>query len=368
MINKKLRSVDLVKVSAWLRIGKSLQGECEWGRAPFTMRNKLACLLLIFTCFSLSANETTVPISADLSKSLDKGLKFLASSQQDDGSWNGSHGRNVGETSLCLMAFMSMGNLPGEGEYGHVVGKGVNWVVKNAKPNGLIQYSNQEKQAAVMYGHALATLMLSEAWGQSRNPKIGKVLRNAVKLILEVQGKKGGWGYKSVPEDGDTSVMVMQIIALKSAQDAGIYVPEKTIKKALSLIKTRFNEGQKMYGYSSTKISKNHYGSSAAGTCIMFICGEKDKKYTEDAVSSLLKIMRNDPKKQKVGHIPYFLYYASVASYNQGGDAYREWAKLLEKYLIREQRSKGEWGSYYQTAFCILGASLPYQYIPVYQK
>ncbi|MDD7986035.1 terpene cyclase/mutase family protein [Lentisphaera marina] len=334
------------------------------------MKNKLVCFLLLFSCFSLSltARETTVPISAELSKSLNKGLKFLAASQQDDGSWNGNHGRNVGETSLCLMAFMSMGNLPGEGEYGHVIGKGVNWVVDQAKPNGLIQYSNQEKQAAVMYGHALATLMLSEAWGQSRNEKIGKVLRNAVKLILEVQGKKGGWGYKSVPEDGDTSVMVMQIIALKSAQDAGIYVPQKTIQKALSLIKTRFNETQKMYGYSSTKISKNNYGSSAAGTCIMFICGENEKKYTSDTVGALLKIMKNDPKKQKVGHIPYFLYYASVASYFEGGNSYREWAKMLEKYLIREQKSKGEWGSYYQTAFCILGASLPYQYIPVYQK
>ena len=65
--------------------------------------------------------------------------------------------------------------------------------------------------------------------------------------------------------------MVMQIIALKSAHW------QKTIQKALSLIKTRFNESQKMYGYSSTKISKSNYGSSAAGTCIMFICGEKEK-------------------------------------------------------------------------------------------
>jgi squalene cyclase len=206
--------------------------ECKKGRFHLIIRNMLACLLILFTCLTLSARETTVPISAELSNSLNKGLKFLAASQQDDGSWSGNYGRNVGETSLCLMAFISMGNLPGEGEYGHVVGKGVNWVVDQAKPNGLIQYSNQEKQAAVMYGHALATLMLSEAWGQSRNNKIGKVLRNAVKLILEVQGKKGGWGYKSVPEDGDTSVMVMQIIALKSAQDAGIYVPQKTIQKS----------------------------------------------------------------------------------------------------------------------------------------
>jgi len=325
-------------------------------------------LILVFVSSLCFSQETIVPISPALTKSLHKGLNQLASEQREDGSWQGSYGRNVGETSLCLMAFMAMGNLPGEGEYGHVVSKGVDWIIKQAKPNGLIQYTNQERQAAVMYGHALATLMLSEAWGQSQNPKVGKVLRNAVKLILEVQGPKGGWGYKSVPYDGDTSVCVMQVIALKSAQEAGIYVPQKTIQKALSLIKTRFNEGSKMYGYTSTNISKNHYGSSAAGTCIMFICGEQEDKYTEQAVDSILKIMKNDPKKQKVGHIPYFLYYGSVASYFQGGDNYRQWAQHLEEYLIREQRKSGEWGSYYQTAFCILAASLPFQYIPVYQK
>ena len=123
---------------AQLRAGKLLRGECERGRALLIMRNNFTYLLILLFSFTLSARETTVPISAELSNSLNKGLKFLAASQQDDGSWNGNYGRNVGETSLCLMAFISMGNLPGEGEYGHVVGKGVNWVVDQAKPNGLI--------------------------------------------------------------------------------------------------------------------------------------------------------------------------------------------------------------------------------------
>ena len=51
--------------------------------------------------------------------------------------------------------------------------------------------------------------------------------------------------------------------------------------------------------------------------------------------------MKNDPKKQKrVGHIPYFLYYASVASYFEGGNSYREWAKMLENILFVNRRAK----------------------------
>ena len=332
------------------------------------MRIIFLTFLLIFSS-QAQDRDTVAPISNQMTQSLGKAMKHLASSQQPDGSWTGNYGMNVGETSLCIMAFMSMGHLPGEGEYGHVVGKGVHWVLQQAKPSGLIQFTGgQSKQAPVMYGHALATLMLSEAWGQTRREDVGKVLRNAVNLILQVQGPRGGWGYKSKPEDGDTSVCVMQVFALKSAQDAGIYVPQATIQKALNLIKTRFNPGKKMFGYNSSNISNHLLGSSAAGTCIMQICGEKEKQYTSESLASLHEIMKNDLDKSGTGHKNYFLYYASVASYNSGNRFYRPWVQMLEPYLLKKQKKDGGWGQHHQTAFCILAASLPFQYIPVYQK
>ena len=219
-----------------------------------------------------------------------------------------------------------------------------------------------------MYGHALATLMLSEAWGQTRRKDVGKVLRNAVKLILQVQGKKGGWGYKSKPEDGDTSICVMQVIALKSAKDAGIYVPSVTIAKALSLIKTRYDKKQHMFGYSRAKGSMGHLGSSAAGACIMQICGEKDEQFTKQPLVKVHKIMSNGLDKSGCSHKNYFLYYASVASYNHGNGMYKSWTKMMEPYLLKKQQKNGGWGGLYKTAFTILAGSLPFQYLPVYQK
>ena len=65
---------------------------------------------------SAAQRDTVAPISADMHQALAKGLKHLASKQLPDGAWNGGHGKNVGETSLCLMAFMALGHLPGEGE------------------------------------------------------------------------------------------------------------------------------------------------------------------------------------------------------------------------------------------------------------
>jgi hypothetical protein len=265
---------------------------------------------------------------------------------------------------------MSMGNLPGEGEHGVAVAKGVNWILKQSKDSGLIQYTEQSRQAAVMYGHALATLMLSEVWGQSRRKDVGEVLRKAVDLIIKVQGPRGGWNYQSVPKDGDTSVCVMQIFALQSAHQAGIYVPQETIKRALSLIKTRYNKGERIYGYNNTHWNPGHMGSSAAGTCIMQICGVDDDErdlYIDQPLSKIIEILEKD--QVKGGFVYYYFYYTSVASYNSGGEAYKRWMKVFELNLLGAQEKDGSWGrQIFNTSFAVLAGALPYRYIPVYQK
>ena len=320
------------------------------------------------------ADDRIVTISPQLAAALDRGVAHLARSQNGDGSWSGKYGKNVGETSLCLMALMAMGNLPGEGPYGASVALGVNWILEQSKPNGLIQFTGQSDQAAAMYGHALSTLMLSEVWGQTRHREgprdVGNVLRKAADLIVQVQGPKGGWGYKSVPHDGDTSVVVMQIFALKSAQEAGIHVPQTTIDKAISLVKTRYNTQERIFGYSNDRRSDNHVGSSAAGTCIMLITGEKDPKYTASPLDEVLTITENMCSgKKRYGHNYYFSYYAAVASYTAGEAQFGRAMRALEPWLLKQQGRQGEWGdSPFQTAFAILAGALPYRYLPIYQR
>ncbi|NQZ69163.1 MAG: terpene cyclase/mutase family protein [Lentisphaeria bacterium] len=330
----------------------------------------IACLLIGFGSFSASANEDTkINMSPKLERAIERGLKGLAKAQGTDGSWAGIYGKNVGENSLVLMAFMSMGNLPGEGKYGDVVAKGVNYIVKQAKSNGLIQNSEGSKGPA-MYGHALSTLMLSEAWGQTRRKDIGKVLRKAVSLILKVQGPQGGWDYKAVPRDGDTSVCVMQMFALKSAHEAGIYVPDAVIQKAVKLVKKRYNPKTKGFGYRDANFKPGqHVGSSAAGTCIIHICGVKDKAFLVPPLNTLYKQFETVVKGGRMSHFYYFYYYGSVASYYYGGEHYKKWAKLQEKWALSHQQKQGGWSSkHYQNAFIILGSALPYRYLPIYQN
>ncbi|PCJ61274.1 MAG: hypothetical protein COA79_06755 [Planctomycetota bacterium] len=329
--------------------------------------NIIFLILIFFSLFiSIKSSEDIISISPKIGKAIDKSLAYLSSTQLSDGSWTDSkYGKNVGVVSLCLMAFMSKGNLPGEGKYGHVVAKGLDWLIKQAKPSGLVQNTERGTGGPAMYGHGLAALVLSEIWGQSRRKDVGAVLRKAIDLIVKVQGKGGTWGYDSKVEDGDTSVTVMQVFALKSAHEAGVYVPKITIEKALKAIKKRFDKKHKMYGYNGPKNTpiSDHIGSHSAGTCIMQICREKDPKYTIAPMKVCIEIMKNRPK-----HNAYFMYYGSVCTYYAGPKYYNEWRKYMEPVMLKKQRSNGKISNLVGTAWGVLALSLPYRYIPVYQN
>ena len=320
--------------------------------------------------------DAAVEISPETEKRIRRGLEFLAKRQNEDGSWSSQYGKNVGEVSLALMAFMSMGNLPGEGEYGSTVAKGVNWIMAQSQNNGIIQYTGQKQQAPVMYGHALATLMLSEAWGQTRRPDIGQVLRKAVDLIVRVQGRRGGWNYESRPEDGDTSVSVMQILALKSAQEAGIYVDKKVIDMAVKLITSRYDAKNHGYGYNNNQFSGGHAGSSAAGATIMLVCADKENeqweaikdKYAIQPVKFHIDILSGKKEARGLGWAPYFWYYSGVSSYAAGEQLFKECMQALDGHAAKGQRGDGGWGSIWETGFAILSQAMPYRYLPIYQR
>ena len=53
-------------------------------------------------------------------KAVDKALKYLANKQDSDGSWG-----NTAITGFVLLAFMSNGHVPNQGDYGKVVASGV---------------------------------------------------------------------------------------------------------------------------------------------------------------------------------------------------------------------------------------------------
>lgn len=303
----------------------------------------------------------TAELAPEAERAIDNGLKFLAKTQNPDGSW-GKHYTEA-STSLALMAFMLKGQFPGKGTQGEQLDKSIGFLLNKAQQGG-------GYMGVSMYEHGLSTLALSEAWGMSDRKEIRDTLKRAVDVILRAQSPTGGWRYQPKPEDADISVTVMQIMALASAREAGIHVPSTVIDKALRYVKGLQVKSEGGFGY--TGPSSPAFARSAAGVMAMLMCGERDSR----AVVQGLEYLKHLPdSKFKEGEwFFYGHYYAIQAMYQAGDSYYQEWYPRIRDSLLAKQQPDGSWHAAeeqepaYGTSMAILILGVPYRYLPIYQR
>lgn len=302
-------------------------------------------------------------LSPEAEKIIEKALENLSKSQNEDGSWKDSYGKNVGVNSLIILAFMSMGNYPEEGKYKEVVKKGVDWVISQSKNSGLIQ-NLEDGGGNAMYGHGFSTLMLSELWSHTKDSNIEEKLQKAIELIVNVQGPRGTWGYYAIAADGDTSVSAAQIIALSAAKKAGMLIPDATIPKSIDRLKFRFDAKNCMFGYGSpdNNIDSSNVGSHAAATSVMQVSGEKSHTYTLNPMNKNFEII--EKRKNLDG---YFIYYGSISANQAGPEYYKKWCETVVPIINAKQKENGEIHDHLTTAWTVISLSMPLKYIKVYQ-
>ena len=175
-------------------------------------------------------------ITPEQQAAVEKGLEYLASRQTAEGSFGNSvsYGATAAITALSGIAFMADGNLPGRGKYGDNVRKAVDFIVRNQQESGLFTTSASQGE---MYSHGFATLFIGEVYGMSGDDQIKENLQKAVRLIERCQNNEGGWRYQPAPVDADISVTICQIMALRSARDAGIKTDAGVMDRALAYVK-----------------------------------------------------------------------------------------------------------------------------------
>jgi hypothetical protein len=316
----------------------------------------------------LDQQDIFVEMTPASEQAIQNGLRYLAGCQLPSGAWVYSKvGPNVGVTSLALLAFLATGNAPEQGEYAEVLDRGINWILANAQRSGLILYSEGASHGP-MYEHAAATLMLSEIYGMSERPEIAAAVRSAVRVILNAQNPEGGWRYQPLSRDADISVTVMQILALRGAQHAGMVVPAETIERAISYVKMCADPGGGFLY--QTRAGKPGYARTGAGVCSLEVCGQFDADETRRGLDYLIS---NIGKDKKEGNEHYAIYYAAQAVY-QAKDARRwqQWFPPIRDQVLSEQQAGGNWdsehGPAYGTTMMILALSIPYRYLPIYQR
>lgn len=321
------------------------------------------------------------PIENEMPPQLDvavtKGLAALAAMQNQDGSFGDAQfGRTVAVTSLACLAFMADGNVPGRGAYGDVVANGLEYILANCGESGLVASQNANSP---MYGHGFATLFLGEVYGMTAGggdtqlaDRVHRALVKSVRLIEGSQNDEGGWRYNPVPFDADTSVTICQIMALRSARNAGLEVSKPVIDKAVDYVRSCQNPDGGFRYQSMTGTSA--WPRSAAGVASLQYAGI----YQDRAIDSGLAYLFRNAMPGRMGdnqaiHYAYGHYYAIQACFLAGGEAWATWWPAIRSEMLMTQSPSGAWpdtsaGEDYGTAMSLIVLQMPKRYLPIFQK
>ena len=331
----------------------------------------LAALGLLMT-HATGAEQDTVTVDSETEGLIHGALEYLAKQQGINGSWAqdpGSTKEPVAMTGYALMAFLSTGNLPDEGEYGRNVTSGMQYLLNQIQPDGLFRDVDQGKY---MYNHGIATVALSELYGETGSPVLRQRLVQLVSVIVNAQSPLGGWRYTPAAKDADISVTVLQVAALRAAKNAGLAVPQDTIDRAIAFIGKCYNE--KAGGFAYQPNGSAGFARTAAAIYSLQVCGKYDDPQVMKG-SDYLFAHGDDGQEWW----PYGCYYAAPAQYMIGGDVWRRWYGQMKTRLLSTVIRQGDmtyWdekrsqrlGPIYDTSVFITILAMPYHYIPLYQR
>ena len=180
---------------------------------------------------------------------VERALKWLAANQHPDGYWDSDrHGAgkigiddqgvnrkfagkkaDTGITALALLSFLGAGYTHEEGPYAKTVERALRWLIAQQDAKGSL--GGDASHYARMYCHGMATYALAEAYSMQNDrtvdTRLRRPLERAVRYILDQQSTTdGGWRYLK-GQKSDMSMFGWQLMALKSAEIAGIRIPRQ---------------------------------------------------------------------------------------------------------------------------------------------
>ena len=319
-------------------------------------------------------------------------LKWLADNQERDGRWNparhdaGNEKRVLGRdrigagaradtgiSALALLAFLASGHTHQEGLYRDNVQRGLEFLVRSQASDGNL--GGRASTYAFMYCHAMATFAVSEAYGMTADGRLEGAVRRAVMYTVTAQNPTtGGWRY-NIGDEGDTSQLGWQLMALKSAGLSGIPMPAHTRQGAIRYLESvssgRFGG---LAAYRPVEAPSRPMTAEALA-CRHFLGLAPDVQTTDEAARYLLSEIPGEGEPNF-----YYWYYATLGLYQTQGEAWEEWNSALQKELLARQRNSGElagswdpdtvWGGYggrvYTTALGTLCLEVYYRFMPLY--
>jgi hypothetical protein len=340
---------------------------------------------------------------------VERALVFLASQQQADGSFPTDGRAQPAVTSLCTLAFLSSGNVPGEGHFGRVLDRASDYILACQKQNGLVtllgpdgpdiaRNVNHGTGVHAAYNHAISSLTLSEMYGMARTQRSNRIqtaINKALAATLQMQRwpkdmpiDRGGWRYidHGDQSDSDLSVTGWQLMFLRSARNAGFNVPEQAIDEAVGYVRRTFDKDLGTFGYRINRDKERSRGMAGAGILALGHAGFHNSFEAKQTGEWLLQYsfeVYNDDYSNRGGfereRYHYSLFNCCQGMYQLGSPYWERFFPRTARALLEHQQSNGSWdaesrhndriyGNSYTTSLVILSLGAGNQLLPIFQR
>jgi len=342
--------------------------------------------------------------------SVARALTWLSKQQGEDGAFPSIDSGQPGVTSLCVMAFMAHGHLPGEGQYGRKLDKALEFVLTCQKQNGLISLSapdgptinrtvSQEIGVTSAYNHAISALALAEIYGMSRgarSDRLKQAITTAMEATLQMQrwpkdqeADRGGWRYVNPFDqwDSDLSVTGWNLMFLRSSRNAGFTVPEEAIENAVAYVRRSFSDEHNVFEYIISPADTRSRAMAGAGVLALAHAGLHNSDEAKQSGDWLLRqsfnvYNHNEPFDQVVwvhDRYHYALFNACQGMYQLGDKYWEQFFPPVARMLLEKQQPDGSWpaeshvndakyGNAYTTALVVLSLGASNQILPIFQR
>ena len=336
---------------------------------------------------------------------IEAGLEWLKNHQDEDGKWdcdqfmkhdengepcdgpgNGVH--DVGVTGLALLAFLGDGSTMRAGPYKDTIKSGIKWLREQQNEENGLFGTNASND--FLYGHAIATYAMCEAYGLSNYTLLKNNAQKAINYLEYHRNPYAVWRYQPRDNDNDLSVSGWCIMAYESAKYFKLQVNDAAIKIAETWM-DQVTDANGRAGYSKAgEPSSRHVGdhmtrfppekgeamTAVSLFCRFFMGQDPKEKPTMKQAADLIKMKPPmwDTKSGSIDH--YYWYYATYAMFQMGGQYWKDWSSKLNDAVVKPQRQdgnfKGSWdpidvwgedgGRVYSTASLVLTLEAYYRY------
>ncbi len=293
---------------------------------------------------------------------IERGLEFLAKHQRPEGQWRLQDldkdvliRSDTAATGLCLLAFQGAGYTHKQYKYATTNDKAIKFLVERQQPNGdlYIPQDPASDQNAWLYSHGIATLALCEAYGMTQDPELKGPAQKAVNFMVNSQEpQKGGWRYR--PNLGsDTSVTGWFMMALKSAQLAGLDVPQTTFDRMAKYVDASKASAQQphLFRYNPFALDTveqrhglkpTHVMTSVGLLMRLYLGWKRDLPEMQAGTDFLLTYLPETGTPQATKRDTYYWYYATQVLFHMGGERWKKWNGRLRPLLLESQILEGE--------------------------